>query len=308
MPIDDRLTLGGAFHTRSGFGTSYHFRHIGIPNIQRNVGSDMKSVDLEFNAGYKLTNKLSIGAGARLDVSTARFSTVLGPADVDFGRGYAYGGGFSFGLHYKMRDDLNFGLAYHSPSWLSDLEGGHGKASLLGILPLSLGSVGIQEFELPQRVAAGVAWDATNWMKLVGEVRWINYSNSFFHQFNVTTDAPIDLVYPIPMGYRDQWAFMVGADFKLSEHWKLGVGYHVATQTVPAGNLLPEGDALPNQHFTTGLRYEQDKWWVGVGFIEAFANKMHGTGWNNIPLGFDYGVSEITQSQHVLTMGFGFRW
>jgi long-subunit fatty acid transport protein len=307
LPIDDRLTIGAALHTRSGFGTRYYFRHLMIPEMRRRVGSDMKSLDLEFNAAYKITDKLMVGAGGRLDVTTAEFSTVLGPADIDFGRGYAYGGGFSLGLLYKLTPELNWGLSYRSPSWLGDLEGGHGKASLLGVLPLSLGRVAIDEFELPQRVATGLAWDVTDWCKLVGEVRWINWSNGFFQRFTVETEL-LNLRYPLPLGYHDQWAAMGGAEFKLSQHWRLGVGYHYVNQCVPNTHMLPEGDAIPHQHVTTGLRYEQDKWWVGVGYICAFEETLRGPGRSHIPLGFDYGVSEITQAQHVVTVGFGFRW
>jgi long-subunit fatty acid transport protein len=308
LPIDDRLTFGAAFHIPVGTGTQYDFRHLLIPHMQRRVGSHIDWVDLEFNAGYKLTDRLSIGAGGRLDVATAEFSAVLGPADVEFGRGYAYGGGFSLGLHYKVTDDLDVGLAYRSPSWFGDLAGGHGRASLLGVLPVPLGAVSIEEPQLPQRIAAGLAWDATHCLKLVGEVRWLNYSNSMFHDFTLATDGFVDLRYSAPLGYRDQWAFMGGAEYKLSEHWKIAGGYHYATQAVPAENVLPEGSAIAQHHLTTGLRYERDKWWVGISYVVAFPETMHGTGWSNVPLGFDYGVSEIRQSQHMISTGFGFRW
>jgi long-subunit fatty acid transport protein len=308
LPIDDRLTVGAAFHARLGTGTRFDFRHLLIPYMQRRVGSDMDGGDLEFNAAYRLTKELSVGAGARLDVTTARFSAVLGPGDLDFGRGYAYGGGFSLGLHYKVRDDLALGLAYHSPSWLTDLAGGHGQASFLGLFPVPLGAVSMETPQLPQKIAAGLAWDATHRLKLVGEVRWLNYSNSMFHEFTVAADGLVDLRYPVPLGYRDQWAFMAGGEYKLTERWKIAGGYHYATQAVPAENLIAEGSAIPQHHLTSGLRYERDKWWVGIGYIVAFPETMHGTGWSNIPLGFDYGVSEIRQSQHIISTGFGFRW
>jgi long-subunit fatty acid transport protein len=308
VPIDDRLTIGGGFHTISGLGAIYDFRHIMIPWMQRRVGSKLECVDLELNVGYKLTDKLSVGAGGRLNVSSLEFSTVIGPADVEFGKGYAYGGGFTLGALYQARKDLAFGLAYRSPSWMSDISGGRGKASVLGVLPVPLGGINVDEFRLPQRIAAGVAWDATSRLKLVGEVRWLNYSNSFFHSFTIATDGFVDIRYPLPLGYRDQWAFMAGAEYKLDEHWTVAGGYHYATQCVPGENLLPQGSALPHEHVSAGLRYEQDKWWIGVGYIFAFPETLHGTGWSNIPFGFDYGVSESIQSQHILSMGFGLRW
>src|SRR5204862_254695 len=81
-----------------------------------------------------------VAAGLRAEVVTAKFSTVLGPADVEFGRGYSWGGGFQVGLHYQALDNLAFGLAYRSPTWFGDLAGGDADASLLGFLPIHLGT------------------------------------------------------------------------------------------------------------------------------------------------------------------------
>lgn len=307
IPVNDRLTLGAVFHSKAGLGTRFRLRHLMIPFMDRRVGSDMKIIDLQLNAGYKLTDKLSVGAGIRMEIATAEFSTVLGPVDFEFGRGWAYGGGFQLGLHYQARDDLAFGLAYRSPTWFTDLDGGEGEASLFGLVPISLGGVGIDKFRLPQRVTAGVAWDATDWLKLVGEVRWLNYSNSSFHSMTIATDGFVDLRYPFPLGYRDQLIFIAGAEFKLDERWILGVGYHYGTEPVDRSNVLPIGSSITQHHATIGLRYEEEKWWFGITYVRTFPETLRGNGWSDIPLGIDYGFTEMEQEQHSICIGFGFR-
>ena len=306
--LDERITFGLAVHSKAGLGSRYNIRHLMIPFMDRRVGSDMKCLGVHFNFSYKLTERLSVGAGVRAEMASAAFSTVLGPVDLEFGRGCAYGGGFQLGLHYQARKDLAFGLAYRSPSWFGDLAGGRGKASLFGLLPVPLGDISIDEVRLAQRITAGVAWDATDWLKLVGEVRWLNYANSTFHSTTIATDGLIDLRYPFPMGYKDQWVFAVGAEFKLDEHWTLGTGYNFGTQPVSSSNLLPMGSTIPQHHATVGLRYEEDNWWVGGGYILAFPATLRGGGGSDIPLGIDYGVSEIKQTQHSFVVGFGFGW
>jgi len=308
IPINDRLTTGVALHSKAGLGTRFKLRHLMIPFMKRRVGSDMKDVTLNFSAAYKLTKKLSLGVGARLEVATSEFSLVLGPADVKFGRGYAYGGGFQVGLHYQARDDLAFGLAYRSPSWFGDLSGGSAKASLLGFIPVPLGPAAIDKLVLPQKITAGVAWDATDRLKLIGEVRWTNYNNSTFHSTTIAIDAPIDIRYPFPLGYRDQWAFILGAEYKLDKHWTLAAGYHYATAPVPRQYLVPTCSIPTQHHLTVGLRYETKRWWVGGGYILAFRQSLHGPGYNRIPLGIDYGFSDMAQTHHSISLGFGFRW
>lgn len=226
----------------------------------------------------------------------------------DFDRGYACGGGFQLGLHYRARPDLSFGLAYRSPTWFGDVSGGSARASLFGVLPIDLGDGNIDELRLAQKVSAGVAWDATDWLKLHGEVRWTNCSKTPFHSATIATNELIDLRYPFPLGYEDQWVFITGAEFKLSKHWTLGTGYHYGTEPVPQAHMLPMASTIGQHHLTVGLRYEQENWWVGGGYILGLPTTLSGSGRSDVPLGIDYGLGKVEQTQHCIVVGFGFKW
>jgi long-chain fatty acid transport protein len=308
FPYDEKLTFGLAVHSKAGLGTRFKIRHLMIPHMKRRVGSDMKNLSFLPSVAYKVTDKLSLGIGGRFELASSEFSMVLGPADLEFGRGYAYGGGFQAGMHYQAREDLAFGLAYRSPSWFGDLSGGDARASLFGLLPIKLGGAHLSDVQLPQKVTAGVAWDATERLKLIGEARWINYENSTFHSTVVGIDSVMDIRYPLPLGFRDQWVFIVGAEYKLDEHWVVAGGYHYATAAVPSENMLPICSIVAQQHATLGLRYETEKWWAGVGYIVAFKESLNGPGYSRIPFGIDYGFGEMAQTQHSISFGFGFRW
>lgn len=308
IPLNDRLTVGAALHSKAGFSSEYRVRHLLIPFMERRVGSDLKVVSMPLNVAYRVSNKLSIGGGIRAEMAAAEFSTVLGPADLEFGRGYAFGGGFQLGLHYRPRDNLSLGLGYRSPTWTNDLGGGDGKASVLGLLPIRLGGVCINDLRLPQKITAGTAWDVTSWLKLAGEVRWLNYGNSSLHSTTISAGHLGALRFPFPLGYHDQWAFIVGADIKLREGWKLGVGYHYVTPAVPRPYLLPVGSVITQHHATLGLRYEAEKWWAGGGYVVGFPASLHSPQYSRIPLGIDYGNSTLRQTQHGISVGFGFRW
>jgi long-chain fatty acid transport protein len=306
VPINDRLTFGIAFNAKSGLATRYHIRHLLIPYVKRRVGSDVKDMGLSFNLGYRVNDQLAIGGGVRTEMMTTEFSTVFGPADLDFGRGCAWGGGFQVGMLYKATKDLNFGLAYRSPTWFRDLKGGGARASLFGVLPLHLGQAIMDDPRLPQRITGGVAWDATDWLKLVGEVRWINYENSSFNSVEIIADGFVNKRINLPLGYRDQWVFIAGAEFKLDDHWTVGLGYNYATNPTRRGHLLPIGSSLLQHHITAGLRYEQDDWWVGGGYIIGLRSHLSGDGTSAYPLGIDYGFSSVDQTQHSVFFGFGF--
>jgi long-chain fatty acid transport protein len=308
FPVNERFTWGLAVHGKSGLATRYRARHLLIPFQERRVGSDCKNLGLYLNGAYRLTDKLSVGGGVRGELLTAEFSAVLGPADVEFGRGYAYGFGFQLGMHYQATDALALGLGYRSPTWANDVSGGRAQASLFGVLPIPLGDANIDTVRLPQRVAAGAAWDVTEWCKLVGEVRWLNYSNSIWNDLTVATRGIADRRVPLPLGYRDQWVFIAGAEFKLDEHWTLGVGYNYGRTPATSRHLFPIATVLAEHHASIGLRYARDNWWVGAGYILGFHSSMSGGGRSAIPWGVDYGSSSIEQTQQSLIIGFGIGW
>lgn len=306
--INDKLAWGIAFHSKSGLATRYDMRQLSAPFLGRRVGADMKNVDLSFNLGYRVTEKLSVGAGVRAELVSIKFSSVFGPSFAELSRGYAYGGGFQLGLHYKSTPTLAFGLGYRSPSWFCDMSGGDLKIAQTGLIPLNFGKANLDEFRLPQKIMAGVAWDATDWLKLVGEVRWINHANSSLDSVTVATTSPLDLRIPIKVGYKNQWVLAVGAEFKLAEHWKLGVGYNYSTKLITSSQVLPIVAAIAQHHITTGLRYEWDNWWVGGGYVLALPNSIKGRPDTPLPLGIDYAFSTIDQTQHNIFFGFGLAW
>lgn len=307
-PLDCAWTAGLALHSKAGLGTDYEARHLLIPWVDRRVGGDLKVLDLQFNLAARVTDRLALGGGVRAEMATARFSTVLGPADLDFSRSYAHGGGFQFGTTYRPRDDLTLGLAYRSPTWFSDLQGGAARLGLLGFIPMPLGDAEIPDLTLPQRIAGGVTWSATDRLTLMGEVRWLNYDATSFSSTTVETDGWINLSYPFPLGYRDQWAFIAGAEYRLTQRWILGTGYHFATAPVDGDHMLPMGSTISQHHATIGLRYEQDHWWAGVGYVLGLPTTLHSSGHSRIPLGVDYNFGALEQTQHILALGFGVTW
>jgi long-subunit fatty acid transport protein len=307
-PIDDRWSWGTAIHSKAGLGTKYTARHLMIPWRRLTDSIDFKDISIPLNIGYRVNEKLSLGAGIRAEVTTAEFDSVFGPVDMTFERGYAEGIGFQLGLLYKLRKNLTLGLGYRSPTWFTDLEGGDFKGSLLGLPALTLGEAGIDNNRMPQRIAGGLAWDVTSRWKLIEEIRWLNNADSTLGTADITVDGPIDMNIPMEMGYRDQWIFITGAEYKLTDRWTWAVGYNYGTNPLHPQNLLPITSAVPSHHLSTGLRYARDHWWVGGGYILGFQSHLDGNGHSHFPMGIEYGLSELTQTQHFVFLGFGFSW
>lgn len=315
FPVNERISLGLAFYSKAQFRSHYKMRHLLNPWTARRVGADMYDMALALNLGYKVNEKLSVGIGGRAELVTAKFNSINGPTAVDFDRGYTIGGGFQLGALYQVTPTLTAGLGYRSRTWLHDIAGRDRRTLYrsiswlrnYGIPTVRLLNADIEDMMMPQRVAAGLAWDATDRLKLLGETRWINYSDSVLHkaQFLVGRNGR---TIRSPIGYHDQWVLIAGAEYKLDPHWTLAGGYHYATNPVHRNEMNPLTIQIAQHQFTTGLRYQKDNWWAGIGYILGLPETLSRTGHTSIPLGLDYMAIEVRQIQHSITCGFGFSW
>lgn len=316
LPYDDKLSFGLAAYSKSQLGSSFVKRNPAAPRLNQRVGADMRNFALPMNAAYQVTDDLSIGAGVRLEAITGWFSSLAGPVNIDFERGLAIGGGYQVGLHYRVRPDLAIGAGYRSPTWFQGLFGTHEEASLSGrwrvslngMRPISLGNAIVEDIVLPQRVSAGAAWDATEKFRLSTEARWIGYSGSVFDQATYVLDLPFRWRVRSPIGYRDQWVLAFGAEYKLARHWTVACGYHYASNPMRRDAVLPITAMIVEHHLTAGLRYEQDNWWIGAGYVGGLPSTLRATGRTSIPLGSEYALGSVHQMQHSVFAGFGFRW
>lgn len=306
MPITDRWSVGAGLHAKSGLASDFRYRPVLFPWTKREVGADARDVAISLNTAYKITDRWSVGIGGRIELQTATFSQVLGPADLRFEEGYGVGGGFQIGTTYKVCDNVTLGAAYRSPTWFGDIGEARASASLLGLPGLNLGDSRIDDFQLPQKVTFGAAWDALPWLKLTQEFRWLNYENSTLHEMTVRTSQPLPIALNLPLGYRDQWVFITAAEIKLSKHWIWDLGYHYATNPIPRESLNSISSIFTQHHAATGIRYQKDNWWVGVSYIIAFPTTMTAGGNTAIPLGIDYAFGRINEMQNTIIAGAGF--
>ncbi len=307
-PVNDRLTFGLAVYPKAGIYNNYHLRPLFFPFKKEHMQSSFIDGAFVLNAAYKVTDKLSLGAGLRGELLTAKFNSVFGPVDADFSRVWVLGGGYQFGLYYQATKRLSLGMGYRSPSWLTACKDADAEGILLGVLPLSLGQGDLSRWTLPQRVNLGAAYDVTAWWKLIGEMRWINYHSSLFNTTTIETRGVLDLNFPLHLRYDDIWVFIAGSEFKLSNHWKLDVGYNYSTDPSHRSRLFPTAPALIQHHVSVGLRYEKNNWWVGGGYIYGFKSTQTGSGVSKIPLGVDYSFGRLEQEQNSIFFGAGFRW
>jgi long-chain fatty acid transport protein len=308
MPLNDKFVFGTAFYGAAGSLVDFRFRHLSMPYAHRSVAADLKIGEVQFNLAYRVTDKLSIGGGTRVAMALPKFNQVLSGVDVRIKRGRGLGFGFQLGAHYQVTDDVSIGAAYKSPTWFEDIES-DADVGLLGMNP-RLGKATLKGFGLPQSVAAGAAWNVTDWFMLTGDVRFVDYRHNSYGegQFVIDSFLPIDIIYPMDLELKDLWVFSVGAEFKLSDRWTLGVGYNYGRSLISTRRFTPHAPGNVEHHATVGLRYDTGKWFAGLAYVHAFRNVIKSDSWPGLPLAIDPTNAELEHRQNSIIFTFGFRW
>ncbi len=237
--------------------------------------------------GMQLNEKLSIGGGLGLIYNENRldapyifqtqptlkgFKTLL---DLETS-GFGWNG--NLGILFRPITNLQFGVIYKSGTTV------HSKGDASGNAQAQLTSLGggfagarpdfhydaevVNHF--PQIVAAGLSWQPHARWRFSGQVDWVNWSDAFDRlpvklsngnnaDFNALlgSDSAKDYV---PLSWRDQIVYRVGAEFAVTEKFRLRGGYSYAKSPVPDKTLTPLTAVITEHTVTTGFGYEQGRY------------------------------------------------
>jgi long-chain fatty acid transport protein len=139
---------------------------------------------------------------------------------------------------YKVNDAVSVGLAYHSKTALDDLEANGATVSfnanvdtglsqgqpatgqyVAATIPLK-GKIQVRDFQWPQTIGLGVAYQATDKLMIVADYKWINWADVMKNLLTFTADPtqpvlrkvlPARCSMPLLQDWKDQNVFEIGA-------------------------------------------------------------------------------------------------
>ena len=215
-----------------------------------------------FGAG---ANQFSALHWARVDFSNTNQFT--GQAK---GNGYA----FKLGGTYKVNSQLTLGVTYHSKTSLGDLTATNASMSMnvthntAGVMTVPVsGSVSVHNFQWPQTMAVGAAYQANDQLLLVADYKRIGWKD-VMKNFNMTFTADATQANPGAAGFGgksvdmtlfqnwdDQNVFEVGGAYKTTDALTLRGGVNLANNPVPNKYMNPLFPAVAKNHITLGAGY-----------------------------------------------------
>jgi long-chain fatty acid transport protein len=222
----------------------------------------------------------AFSGGMLTSMSWARFDF---SDDSDFS-GKAKGTGFAgkLGAVYQMSKELSFGFAYHSKTAVSDLEATGATLSMnvsgpaTGGNPTTIpvtGTIKVKDFQWPQMLGLGTAYQASNKVLLVFDYKWINWKDvmkNFKMTFTADANQPDPTATAFGLGgqtvdatmfqnWDDQHVFMIGAAYAFTDEFTGRLGLNIANNPIPNKFENPLFPAIVKNHVTLGGGYAFSK-------------------------------------------------
>lgn len=277
--MDDKLTVGGTLdYVWAGMDLKMALTGAQFQDMVAALGG----TQTYGSASGSMVNTLA-GAfgGAQL--------TAMNWARVDFSNnsaftGQATGGGFAFklGATYKVSSALTLGASFHSKTSMSDMKtssasmsmnvNGPAVGGVATTIPVS-GSISVHNFQWPQTIAMGAAYQATDALLLVADYKRIGWKD-VMKDFSVTFTADATQANPVATGFGlggqvvdmgmvqnwdDQNVYQIGAAYKVSSPLTVRAGLNVANNPVPNMYMNPLFPAIAKTNVSAGLGYAMSK-------------------------------------------------
>ena len=289
--LTDSVWLGLAMTVPFGMGTEYG-DNWDLAN--RGISAEVLTFDFNPNVAWKISDKLSLGAGMSIQYASAdlkmrqdfaKLGRVDGEIDAD-----SIAWGFNVGLMWLPMENLRFGLSYRSKinhNADGDFTFSNGQGTVGTMLPALGKNPGTPydataTISTPAWAMATAAWDVNDLLSLYATFRWTDWSS--FDTLDIKSDALNishgDMVLSngvktVENHWQDTYLFSVGADLRFTNWWtfRAGIGY--------------ETSPIDDPRYRTAIIPDADRWWFALGSsfqatdnmqIDVSAAWLHGTG------------------------------
>lgn len=223
----------------------------------------IKVIDFNPNFAYKLSDKVSLGAGFSYQYVEAKlgfnwsnhpqlgYTTPWGQNGPGMSHlkvdGHAWG--WNIGMMWTPVDTVRIGVSYRSKvehTVYGTLKTQSNIMLPTGPLPTSMDAS--VTMDAPAWAMLSAAWDVNDWLSLYGTFRWADWSS--FQRLTIDT-SKISL--PSEKKWKDTYLMTLGYDAKMSDFWTLrgGVGYETSTISDPT--------------LRTGTIPDADRYWLAIG-------------------------------------------
>lgn len=263
----DNVWVGLAMTVPFGMGTEYDDNW---SLARRGISAQVLTFDFNPNVAWKLSEKVSLGAGMSIQYAAADLKmrddlanmTVDGEVDAD-----SWAWGFNVGMMWTPVDNLRFGLSYRSKV------NHHAKGDFT-VNNLRQGNDAAVSLSTPAWLMATAAWDVNDLLSLYATFRWTDWSSFKDLDINYSV-GPVTMTKNVHNAWKDTYLVSLGADMRFYDWWTMraGIGY--------------ETSAVDEAQYRTAIIPDADRLWLALGSsfkvakdfqLDVSAAWLHGIG------------------------------
>lgn len=260
--------------------------------------SELATVNINPAFAWKVTDRLSLGAGVNIQYIEAKlsqavdfptvcaglFAAGVGAAGACAGapttsdgeaelEGDDWGWGFNAGLMYEL-DRTRFGLAYRSKvdqKLEGDVDFNNTPGALQGLGIFIDDGVSAQ-VSLPEMVSLSIHHELNPKVAIMGDVTWTNWSRFDELRVKFDTNPQADLV--TPEEWDDSWRYSLGLSYRYNDSWTLRTGVAYDQTPIPSAELrTPRIPGNDRKWLALGASYRQsDRLQFDVGYAHLFVS------------------------------------
>ncbi|MBI1388863.1 MAG: hypothetical protein GC154_10495 [bacterium] len=291
--LDDRWVIGFALWAPYGLSADFRDASLTFPGYN----TELADIELSLAASYQVSEDVSVGASLNVDYLDLHFRlpVVVGGTFLGHNVGDADGFGVGGALGVLWTPDRwRLGVKYSFPVDV-DMDGSTTLPPLLG-LPRDDFSAKIH---VPQRIAAGVAYEITDWWTAAFDATYTDYgeNNNFTFDFDRIPSAGL------PLDWGSIWSFHAGSMFRVTDKltWMQGAGW--LSSGMPDYSMIPSIPDTPGWIVSTGVEYRFcDSFSLDAGMAYA---------WGDRNIGFDPSrpsAGDIHSDIWLANIGFNFHF
>ncbi len=260
--LSENLVFGLGLHIPYGLRTRWANRETTFTGRFLSKEAEVRSVSISPTIGYKLADRLAVGAGVDFRLSKVRLernAPAINPftglavdaASVALESDYASAVGFTLGVLAKPTHNLSLGASYRhkvktdfsGEATFTLLPTGNAQLDAAVAARLPSGSLPVTTaIEFPSIFAVGVAYDWETWT-VAADVDFQQWSS--FDTLNIDFEGRPDLSSVVEEEYENSRIYRLGLEKRLSQRFAVRGGYYYDQTPSPVESmspLLPDAD------------------------------------------------------------------
>lgn len=256
--IDDKLTVGLGLNVPFGMITKYDSEWVGGDH---GVTSKVITATTTPMAAYKVTDKLSVGAGLPIQYVKARLTNTAarGAADTAL-KGDTVDVGYQLSALYELNEGTRFGINYRSEI-NHKLKGDIKSDNATGMTSLLLNQDINAALDTPAMLSVGAYHQINEKWAVMAEwqrVFWSSFESLDImgDSYNINTGLGGGLISSTRENWRDTDFFALGASYQIDNQWKLRMGIAYDQSAVKKKDRTPRIPDSDRLWYSVGLNYQ----------------------------------------------------